>query len=235
MQHFIVSRRLVEQLQGKGPFFQSPYPDYYAANVVLLHARTVVVNPVPLVMIGISPKSFGFYYYNQREGEGVDFLQNAVSREVYDQVRTVLRPGTNMNDSWLYSMETLVRNFPEYPNLRVNYFRYQLLQFGAVLNLKSWSGIPLLLRTTPLPQTVVFSAMVLAYAVAAALPRPIAGRLKDGLYETLSGLPNFDLQSRTTVPYQDILEAVKHYDVSGEVPAIGSKPESTHGDSKVLE
>src|SRR6266568_2307712 len=67
MQHFIFSRKLVETLRSKGPFFQSPYPDYYAANAIMLAAQTVVANPQPLIMIGISPKSFGYYYFNQRE------------------------------------------------------------------------------------------------------------------------------------------------------------------------
>ncbi|MEO7652032.1 MAG: glycosyltransferase, partial [Bryobacteraceae bacterium] len=64
MQHFVFSRRLVERLQPKGPFFQSPYPDYYAANAILLASDTLVVTPDCISLIGISPKSFGFYYVN---------------------------------------------------------------------------------------------------------------------------------------------------------------------------
>ena len=119
MQHFIISRRLVETLRPKGPFFQSPYPDYYAANAILLAARSVVANPRPLVLIGISPKSFGFYYHNRREREGVEFLQNIQSPEVWKRLRGKFVPGTNMNDSWLCAMETLALNFPERGDLKV--------------------------------------------------------------------------------------------------------------------
>ena len=93
MQHFVFSRRLVEALRGKGPFFQSPYPDYYAANAILLAARTIVAHPRPLVLIGISPKSFGFYYHNRREGEGVEFLQNFPSSEVRERPSRYAGPG----------------------------------------------------------------------------------------------------------------------------------------------
>ena len=49
MQHFAISRELVERLRPKGAFFQSPYPDYYAANAVLLAASPLVATPEVLM------------------------------------------------------------------------------------------------------------------------------------------------------------------------------------------
>ena len=61
MQHALVSRRFIDSLASHGQFYQSPYPDYYASNVILLAGKSVVVDPRAMVAIGISPKSFGYY------------------------------------------------------------------------------------------------------------------------------------------------------------------------------
>jgi len=111
MQHFVINRDLVEKLRPRGAFFQSPYPDYYAANAVLLSADRLIATPEVFALIGISPKSFGYYYINQREREGVEFLQNVAEQDIAERVRGKLVPGSNMNDSWLCAMETLARIF----------------------------------------------------------------------------------------------------------------------------
>ena len=111
MQHSFVSRALVDKLRPKGPFFQSPYPDYYATNALFLAAERILVSPWPLVAIGISPKSFGSYYFNQRENEGVEFLKNVAEPDLAERVESISLPGSNMNTSWLLSMEALKRNF----------------------------------------------------------------------------------------------------------------------------
>jgi len=51
-------------------FFQSDSPDYYATTATLLHARRIVIEPKPQVLIGVTPKSYGFFHVNQREAEG---------------------------------------------------------------------------------------------------------------------------------------------------------------------
>jgi glycosyltransferase involved in cell wall biosynthesis len=208
MQHFIISRELVNALRDKGPFFQSPYPDYYAANAVLLAARSVVANPHPLVMIGISPKSFGYYYFNRRENEGVDFLQNVFDEEFRDRLRAVLVPGTNMNDSWLCAMETLARNFSETPGLRVDHRRYRLLQYYALWRDGSWHSIPVILQHMHFWEMAVYFPVVLLYAATYVLPPVLRRKAQEVLHGMFSASPPFDAQ-RTSVPYRDMLEAVR--------------------------
>ena len=208
MQHFIISARLVERLRPKGPFFQSPYPDYYAANAILLAARSIVANPRPLVLIGISPKSFGFYYHNRREGDGVEFLQNVRSPQVTQGLRARLVPGTNMNDSWLCAMETLALNFPERPDLRVNFRRYRLLQYQSLLRQRSWAALGTIVRHSKWWEWAFYAPCVAAYALACMLPARLRLRAQEGLRASLSAYPRFDLQRRV-VPYRDILEAVR--------------------------
>ncbi len=128
MQFALVSRRLIDALRDKGPFFQSPYPDYYAMNAALLKAGRILVCPQALVTIGVSPKSFGYYYVNRAEQSGVEFLNNAPDRDSFRRLEHVVLPGTEMNNSWLLAMEALRRNYGEEHALEVNYGRYRLLQ-----------------------------------------------------------------------------------------------------------
>ncbi len=132
MQFSLVSRKLIEKMKHRGPFYQSPYPDYYASNAMMLYADRILVVPQPLVSIGISPKSFGFYYFNDTESDGNKFLNNLPDQGMVHRLQKVILPGTAMNTSWLISMETLAVNFPEALDLRVNYARYRLLQIFSV-------------------------------------------------------------------------------------------------------
>ncbi len=128
MQFSVISRKLINTLKEKGAFFQSPYPDYYATNAMLLKAERVLVLPKPMVTIGISPKSFGYYYYNESEKRGMEFLRNLPDEKMVQRLEKVILPGTNMNTSWLLSMETIRSNYGSEFNFQVNYDRYRYLQ-----------------------------------------------------------------------------------------------------------
>lgn len=208
MQHFVFSRRLVEKLGGKGPFFQSPYPDYYAANAVLLAAEKIVATPNPVCLIGISPKSFGFYYVNSKESDGVAFLHNVAAPEIAERLRNEIVAGTNMNDSWLCAMETLRRNFPE-SNPRVSYARYRRLQYHAVLSSKEPDRFLRVFRTMRLWEVFVYGAIASIYVLARLLPGKYPRSLRDSISHALfSRSPRFD-PKRHDVPYRDILEAAR--------------------------
>lgn len=132
MQFSLVSRKLIRAMGKYGSFYQSPYPDYYASNAMMLRAERILVVPQPLVTIGISPKSFGFYYYNDSETKGNEFLKNLPNPDMALRLQQVMLPGTDMNTSWLFSMETLANNFGAEGDINVNYDRYRFLQICAV-------------------------------------------------------------------------------------------------------
>jgi hypothetical protein len=98
----------------------------------MLEAERILIVPQPLVTIGISTKSFGFYYFNDLESKGNEFLKNIPDRDIALRLQQVILPGTDMNTSWLLSMETLSQNFCESKNLKINYDRYRFLQICAV-------------------------------------------------------------------------------------------------------
>ena len=132
MQFSLVSKKLIEAMKPYGPFYQSPYPDYYASNAMMLKAGRILVVPEPLVTIGISPKSFGFYYFNDAENDGNQFLNNLPDQAMALRLQKVILPGTTMNTSWLISMETLAVNFAVEFGLKVNYARYRIIQIISI-------------------------------------------------------------------------------------------------------
>jgi glycosyltransferase involved in cell wall biosynthesis len=128
MQYAVISRQLINSLKERGKFFQSPYPDYYAMNVMLLKAERILVFPVPVVTIGISPKSFGYFYFNDSEESGAKFLKNLPSIEISSRLQDVILPGAAYDTSWLFAMETIKANYGIDFDLDVNYCRYRFLQ-----------------------------------------------------------------------------------------------------------
>jgi hypothetical protein len=132
MQFATVSRRIIGELQRSGPFYRSPFPDYYAMNMLFLRAREIVVEPSPRVIIGVSPKSYGFFHVNRREEEAkamLDGIHNAPARE---QIERALLPGSNINTGWLLSMEAVRDATGTAGDLRPNLRRYRLLQLAHV-------------------------------------------------------------------------------------------------------
>jgi glycosyltransferase involved in cell wall biosynthesis len=128
MQFVTISAGAVTELSGAGNFFRSPFPDYYAMNHLFARARSIVVEPHPLVVIGVSPRSYGFFYNNNREGEGRAFLEGGERPERPAPGHAPLLPGTNINNGWLRAVEDLHRRLGGPADLEPNYGRYRRLQ-----------------------------------------------------------------------------------------------------------
>ncbi|MHB8531695.1 MAG: glycosyltransferase family 2 protein [Solirubrobacteraceae bacterium] len=126
MQFVTVARGIVRELSVDGPFYRSPFPDYYAMNHLFARASSIVVDPQPSVVIGVSPRSYGFFHNNRQETAGRSFLQ-AGSRAVGEGD---FLPGTNINDGWLQAMRELhaAAVAPRAPDYR----RYRRLQIAYV-------------------------------------------------------------------------------------------------------
>lgn len=133
-QHFLFRAGFLKEISAMGSIFQSPYPDTFAAVVSFLKAGSIMAVPEPMAIIGISPKSFGYYYFNDQQTEGYEFLNNAkVSAEVSDSLRGVLLPGDRNNTNWLIAVEVARRALAKEFALTVNIGRYRKLQIVAFL------------------------------------------------------------------------------------------------------
>jgi glycosyltransferase involved in cell wall biosynthesis len=133
-QHFLFRGDFVKSMESLGGLFQSPYPDTFSAVASFLNANSIVVIPEPMVMIGISPKSFGYYYFNKIATEGYEFLDSEqVSKDIRKALEHAVIPGDTNNTNWLISVEAARRALAPDRALEVNIERYRLLQMIAFL------------------------------------------------------------------------------------------------------
>ena len=72
MQTTLFARRAAAVVPGG--VFQPPFPDHYLLNALLMSADQWVYFPNRLVVVGVSSKSFGHYFYSQNAAEGLAYL-----------------------------------------------------------------------------------------------------------------------------------------------------------------
>lgn len=72
MQTTLFARRAIER--ECGGVFRAPFPDHYLLNALLIAADKWIYLPERLVIVGVSPKSFGHYFYSQKAGAGLAYL-----------------------------------------------------------------------------------------------------------------------------------------------------------------
>lgn len=129
MQYVVVRRQTIDELAGDGDFFRSPFPDYYAMNLLFAEAERIVVEPRPLVVIGITRRSYGFFHFNRREKDARALLHtDQVDLDVREDLASVVLPGTNINTSWLLAVESVYRRLGRREDMRPDYARYRRLQ-----------------------------------------------------------------------------------------------------------
>lgn len=140
-QHFLLRKSFADSFDDIGGLYQSPYPDFFSAVALFWRAQQILVLPAPSVVIGISPKSFGAYYFSQRQGEGYKFLDNEkLTPEMRDFVSRVAWPGDMNNTNWLISAEMARRALGSEALPQVNVDRYQAIQLVSLLRDKYWHG-----------------------------------------------------------------------------------------------
>ncbi len=132
-QHFLLKRSFIDRIGDIGPLYQSPYPDFFAAIVAFVRAKEIVVVPKPSVIIGISPKSFGAYYFSSRQEEGYEFLANAhIDAGIIRSVRDVALPGDENNTKWLAAAEMAKRAISGECSVAVDQDRYAVIQIASI-------------------------------------------------------------------------------------------------------
>jgi hypothetical protein len=132
-QHFVYRRSFVEK-SGVKPFYQSPYPDYFACFVTFLTAQRILVVPSPEIIIGIAKRSFGFFLSNNKETEGlaqfhagsvnVDALSGGSSRTR----RALEHPGSAHTRNWLLASLFAKRALGKLCDVDIDLRRYGRIQ-----------------------------------------------------------------------------------------------------------
>jgi len=104
MQTTLVARRAAERIEGG--FFQAPFPDHYALNAMLVMGCRWLFTPERLVIVGVSPKSFGHYVYSGRTDFGLAYL--GIAPEFAGML-----PGSPLLNGMHVWLDRLSRRFPE--------------------------------------------------------------------------------------------------------------------------
>lgn len=219
MQHSVLSRALVDRLSIGGAFYHSPYPDFYATNAVFWVADRLLVVPERLVVIGLSPKSFGAYYFNRREAAGVAFLANVPGPADVGPLAGVVLPGSPDRTSWLLAMEALRRNITG-DGLRVDVDRYRRLVLlsafgggrGAVTDPNEKAQLTARLR--PLERLGLVPAIRLASAVLRLVPTGLRAGIRGRVHRLLVRSPV--LRAGSAAHFRDMLDV---FERSGELTA----------------
>ncbi len=129
-------------MQIEGEIFSPPFPDHYILNALLLTAEKWIYHPGRLVVVGVTPKSFGHYHYSQEGKAGLSYL--GVNTNFPDAL-----PGSELINGmcvWLMHLKTNYVDKLEGIEIdRPSYVRRQVyswmrdLRYGAI-------GIPILLN-----------------------------------------------------------------------------------------
>ncbi|MBI2930934.1 MAG: glycosyltransferase family 2 protein [Planctomycetes bacterium] len=105
MQMFLVSRAAADRIRGG--VFQPPFPDHFAVNALLLDARRFVFLPRHFhVVVGVTPKSFGYYFFNGHQQQGLRYL----SIDTRFQGRL---PGDEIINATRVWLDLLKRTYPD--------------------------------------------------------------------------------------------------------------------------
>ena len=155
MQLTLFSRDAIAAVPGD--FFRAPFPDHFALNSMLLRAPRMAVSDERLLVVGVSPKSFGHYFYGGQQREGARYLgSEAAFPGMIDGSELV-----NSMHSWLIELR---RTYPElagvpiarwqYVARQVNHW-YRQVEFGmappAALVARSRSLRPYEVATVMIP------------------------------------------------------------------------------------
>jgi glycosyltransferase involved in cell wall biosynthesis len=111
MQHSLVKRSFIQSLPGE--FYQSVFPDYYATLAGVLRASNFVFYPEPMIVISITRKSHGFYYFNNLMTEAKNILHtDDINRQQIQQIDHLLQPGMDwIHVGWMASLYCLTQSF----------------------------------------------------------------------------------------------------------------------------
>ena len=133
MQTTLVARAAAERIAGG--FFQPPFPDHYALNALLLMGVRWVFSPERVVVVGVSPKSFGHYVYSGKQTSGLAYL--GIDPQFPGEL-----PGNPLLNGMHMWLNRLLQNFPnELQGVRVDRRGYVRRQLYSWLLQKRFEGI----------------------------------------------------------------------------------------------
>lgn len=112
-----------------------------------------------MVVVGITPKSYGAFHGTNRVAEGVKFLGNDGPLAEASSARRYMLPGTSYYDSWLLAMEALRQ--ASSGKVCPNYQRYRFLQIVHGYKARYFDRRLVATELCPLCSAMTFSERIL--------------------------------------------------------------------------
>jgi glycosyltransferase involved in cell wall biosynthesis len=104
MQLTVFSRKIADKVRGG--VFQPPFPDHYGLNALLVEAESFATIDSRIAVVGVSPKSFGHYYFSDDHEAGMRFLGS-------DSAFAGRLPGNEIWSSMYRWLLLLKKNYPD--------------------------------------------------------------------------------------------------------------------------
>jgi glycosyltransferase involved in cell wall biosynthesis len=147
----VYKKSFFNKIKDGNDFYQSPYPDFYIANVALFMSESTAVIPNPIAIAGVSKSSVGYTIYNYSDSVGEAILNNDLFSDViFNENKNSILPGSAYNTNYFLAMKYVEKklvNFKNQFNIK-KYRKIQLYDAIAIINDKKdggyWSQLSIL-------------------------------------------------------------------------------------------
>lgn len=119
-----------------GELFRAPFPDHFALNSLLLRARRHVVTDERLLVVGVSSKSFGHYFYSGRQREGLRYLGSGSTFPGRIE-------GSELVNSMYAWLIMLRKAYPELASIDIDHWQYAVRQANYWYREVEFGSVPL--------------------------------------------------------------------------------------------
>ena len=124
MQPHIFSKEIADSIENG--IFKPPSPDSYALHSMLMKKKKWAISNEKIFAIGLSKKSFGYYWHNNKISEGVEFLGSKLNGNFL--------PGSKLNDYLYTVLNSLKFNQKKvFEKFKINRSAYLSRQFFVCL------------------------------------------------------------------------------------------------------
>lgn len=124
----VYKRTLFNRIKEGNVFYQSPYPDFYIANVALYMSQSTAVITDPIVIAGVSKYSVGYTIYNDKDSIGEAILNNDLfSDPVFQRNKKQILPGPAYNTNYFIAMKYVEKKLINF-NYEFNVEKYRKIQ-----------------------------------------------------------------------------------------------------------
>ena len=125
----VYKRSLFNKIKEGRIFYQSPYPDFYIANVALFMSESTAIIPDPIAIAGVSKSSVGYTIYNDQDSIGEAILNNDLfSDPIFQKNKNLILSGPAYNTNYFIAMKYVEKKLVNFRH-KFNVKKYRKIQF----------------------------------------------------------------------------------------------------------